>query len=219
MPREAAVPEATLVDNLAGGAARHPDKPIIVFGDAVLRYGEALARVEWLAGWLQQRCGVKRGDRVLLFGQNCPAWVLAYYAILRADAVVVPVSAMATSDDLAYHASDAGANLALVGREMADRALACRALRHVLLHDADGLDAQGVPGTTGWREVMAARLRPAPAQAGPDDLCVLPYTSGTTRTAPCSARCAARASGAGWVRTRWRCRWRRCSTCWACRTA
>jgi fatty-acyl-CoA synthase len=180
MPREVAVPEATLFDNLAAGAARHPDKPIIVFGDTVLHYGEALARVEWLAGWLQQRCGVQRGDRVLLFSQNCPAWVLAYYAILRADAAVVPVSAMATADDLAYHASDAGAHVALVGREMADRARVCGGLRHVLVHDAHGLDAPGEPGTTGWREAMSARLQPTAPQAGPDDLCVLPYTSGTT---------------------------------------
>ena len=43
-----------------------------------------------LAGWLQAR-GVKRGDRVLLYMQNCPQYVVAAFAVLRADAVIVPV--------------------------------------------------------------------------------------------------------------------------------
>jgi fatty-acyl-CoA synthase len=36
------------------------------------------------------------------------------------------------------------------------------------------------PGVTLWRDVLASGLRPGPLTAGPDDLCVMPYTSGTT---------------------------------------
>jgi len=180
MPRELALPEATLFDNLRATAEANPGKPLVIFNEQVLSYGEALARIEALAAWLQQRCGVQRGDRVLLFSQNCPAYVVAYYAVLRADAVVVPVNAMCTADELGYQARDAAARVALVGREMAERAKACAGIDHVLLHDADSLQSEASPGTTGWREVMAAALRPAPHAARPDDLSVLPYTSGTT---------------------------------------
>ncbi len=180
LPRELALPEATLFDNLRATAEASPGKPLVIFNEQGLSYGEALVRIEALAAWLQQRCGVQRGDRVLLFSQNCPAYVVAYYAILRADAVVVPVNAMCTADELGYQAQDAAARVALVGREMAERALACAGIAQVLVHDADSLQAEASPGSTGWREVMAAALRPAPHAALADDLCVLPYTSGTT---------------------------------------
>jgi fatty-acyl-CoA synthase len=36
------------------------------------------------------------------------------------------------------------------------------------------------PGVTLWRDVLACGLQPGPLTAGPDDLCVMPYTSGTT---------------------------------------
>lgn len=117
MPRELTLPEATLFDNLHRVAQSQPAKPLVIFDDKALRYGQALAHVEALAAWLQQRCGVQRGDRVLLFSQNCPAYVVAYYAVLRADAVVVPVNAMCTADELGYQAQDASARVALVGRE------------------------------------------------------------------------------------------------------
>ena len=47
-------------------------------------------------GWFfyKKKCNVKRGDRVALYMQNCPQFVIAYYAILRADAMVVPINPM-----------------------------------------------------------------------------------------------------------------------------
>ena len=68
--------------------------------------------------WLQHKCGVAKGDRVLLDMQNCPQFVIAYYAILRADAVVVPVSPMNVTDELAHYIDDSGSNTALVGQEV-----------------------------------------------------------------------------------------------------
>jgi hypothetical protein len=54
----------------------------------------AVRRGERIAGYLQHRCGVRKGDRVLLFMQNSPQFVIAYYGILRANAVVVPLNPM-----------------------------------------------------------------------------------------------------------------------------
>ena len=173
------VPQRSLWGNLRAAAQRHADKPAILFGDSVLVYGELLARTEQLAGWLQQAAGVQRGDRVLLFAQNSPAFSTAYYAVLRADAMVVPVNAMSTADELAWLAENSGAAVAIVGPEMAERARACPALRAVLVIDATAEPfADG--RFTAWQAAMAAGLAPAPHAAGPDDLCVLPYTSGTT---------------------------------------
>ena len=51
-------------------------------------YRELQRQAELLAGFLQKRCGVRKGDRVILDMQNSPQFMIAYYAILRADAVV-----------------------------------------------------------------------------------------------------------------------------------
>ncbi|HSW08947.1 long-chain-fatty-acid--CoA ligase [Aquabacterium sp.] len=217
LPRTLEPPQRTLFGNLAAAAVRAPERTAIVFCDTPLRYDTLLRQVEQLAGWLQQRCGVQRGDRVLLFSQNCPQFTVAYYAVLRADAVVVPVNAMSTAAELAYFADDSGARVAIVGAELAERAVTLLAadgphggphsgphsgrLDHVIAHRyADAVapdvlagDAGTVPdwvrrsaditlpsGVTDWRSALAAALPPAPAQATPDDLCLLPYTSGTT---------------------------------------
>ncbi|MBI5257765.1 MAG: AMP-binding protein [Burkholderiales bacterium] len=200
IPRSLEVPERTLFGNLAAAAERAPQRAAIVFCEQALSYAELLRQAEALAGWLQQRCGVRRGDRVLLFSQNCPQFSTAYYAVLRADAVVVPVNAMSTADELAYFATDSGARVALVAAELAGHAATLQArglLDHVVVHryaDAAAPAALAAApeavresaslalpeGCTDWRDALAAALTPAPPEATPDDLCLLPYTSGTT---------------------------------------
>ena len=59
-----------------------------------MTYAELLRQVDALAGYLQNVCGVRRGDRVMIALQNSPQYVMAYYAVMRADAVIVPVNPM-----------------------------------------------------------------------------------------------------------------------------
>ena len=74
-----------------------------------------------IAGFLQQRCGVRKGDRVLLFMQNSPQFVIAYYGILRADAVVVPLNPMNLTQEFLRCAQDAGATTVVVSQELYPR--------------------------------------------------------------------------------------------------
>src|SRR5262249_1544130 len=97
MPRQLEVPQTSLWFNIEGSAARFPDKPAVIFYDSVLSYCELKRGAEHLAGFLQQRCAVQRGDRVALFLHNSPQFIVAYYAILRAGAMVVPVNSMSTA--------------------------------------------------------------------------------------------------------------------------
>ena len=59
-----------------------------------------------------------RGDRVLLYLQNSPQFVIAYYAILRADAVVVPVNPMNRAEELRHYVEDSDARVAFVGQDV-----------------------------------------------------------------------------------------------------
>jgi len=200
VPKTLPPPDRSLWQCLADSAERHPDKPAIVFYDSLLSYAELVRQAEALAGWLQRVANVQRGDRVLLFSQNCPQFVVATYALLRADAVVVPANAMWTADELDHLLQDSGAGLALVAQELIERvqpAIEQGLLRRaVAIRYADALTAPTrvpVPAwvaeapvppadarITPWRDVLAAGQHPLPHRATPDDLAVLPYTSGTT---------------------------------------
>jgi fatty-acyl-CoA synthase len=199
-PHEITLPATSLFANLEVSALRYPGKPATIFYGAPMTYAQLHASAERLAGFLQQRCGVGRGDRVLLHMQNSPQWVTAFYAILRADAVVVPVSPALVTDELRHMATDAGARVAITAQELWPRLapLAGGApLSHAIV--ATYSDALGgatdpeVPdfvraprsvapgqGVAPWGDALAAGLAPGPHRAGPSDLAVLPYTSGTT---------------------------------------
>src|SRR5690606_39172702 len=171
---------------------------IIYYGTS-LTYAELERQAEALAGYLQH-AGVKAGDRVLLYMQNSPQFVIGFYAILRANAVVVPVNPMNRKAELEYLIADTEAEVALCGRELLDNIselVGSAGLREVIvtaygdyvreptdlaLPDAVTLDSSlpDLPGLTPWQQAMEAAYEPGPLTAGPDDLCVIPYSSGTT---------------------------------------
>jgi fatty-acyl-CoA synthase len=72
-----------------------------VFYDTAVTFGEFADEAERVAGFLEGQCGVRKGDRVLLFMQNSPQFAIAYYGILRANAVVVPINPMCQTQELA----------------------------------------------------------------------------------------------------------------------
>ena len=192
VPRTLEVPRVSVYANLAARAAERPQHCAINFYGSEISYGELKREADALAGYLQQRCGVKKGDRVLLYLQNSPQYVIAFYAIVRADAVVVPVNPMNRTEELRHYVDDAQAKLAIVGQEVHERIAPLR-IEHVIvaaysdfLRKATDLpipDFVREPRQSlriAWREAVEAALQPGEHRAGPDDLAVMPYTSGTT---------------------------------------
>ena len=199
LPKHLTVPKTPLGFNLEVAAKRYPDKSAIIFYDKKISYARLNTEVECLAGYLQQQCGVGKGDRVLLDMQNCPQFIIAYYAILRADAVVVPVSPMNVTDELAHYIDDSGATTALVGQEVYGRfrpMLGTRVKNLIVATYVDYLPADTdftVPVFIGekkmesqdgsvvpWMDALSAGLHPSPQKAKADDLAAILYTSGTT---------------------------------------
>ena len=211
VPHAFTPPQTTLWDNLAISAQRFPDKDALVFLGRTLSYRELLQQSERIAAWLAAS-GVKQGDRVLLYMQNCPQWVAAHFGILRANAVVVPVNPMNRAKELEHYISDAGAVVAITSADLAGEMGAAsrsvpsgQGLQHVLVtrftdaFDESALADPVLPASwhgwltsphspspaTGpklhhWTDVLQNSL-PVPDYAvTPDDLAVLPYTSGTT---------------------------------------
>lgn len=121
LSRSLSLPQNNLYDNLAVSARRYPGKAAIDFYGNIITYGELDRRVCALAGYLRREGALSDGDRVLLDMQNSPAFIVAYYAILRAGGVVVPVNPMNRTDELSWCVEDSGARLALVAQEVADQ--------------------------------------------------------------------------------------------------
>jgi len=207
-PKTLTIPATPLHFNLEVDAARYPDKTALFYYGRSITFAELKRQVDALAGWLQQVAGVRRGDRVILDLQNSPQFVIGYYAILRADAAVVPVNPMLRTEELAYLCEDSGARVALFGQELLEawRPLLGGPVPHaVVAAYADYLPdepdpllagialpeavraarialsgAEAAAGAFAWSDAIGAARAPAPPLAGPDDLAVLPYTSGTT---------------------------------------
>src|SRR5262249_14935812 len=126
MPRHIDVPAASLWFNVEVSATRYPNKPAIVFYDSILTYSQLRQGAEHLAGFLQQRCGVQRGDRVVLFLHNSPQFIVAYYAILRAEAMVVPLNSMSTASELTHIIGDCGARVLITAQDLLQHAQPCK---------------------------------------------------------------------------------------------
>ena len=215
LPRSITPPQTSLWHNLAVSALRFPDKPALVFFDQALSYAAVLQQAERLAATLH-RLGVRKGDRVLLDLQNCPQWVVAHFAILRVDAVVVPVNPLNRAEELKHYITDPDVKVAITAADLApelakasDALPESTRLAHLIVtHYSDAFE--GLASTSGddamppsWRDWLGTRHAPPALQSGtvlawndalaasdisylpdhtstPQDLAVLPYTSGTT---------------------------------------
>ncbi|HSI67928.1 MAG TPA: AMP-binding protein, partial [Planococcus sp. (in: firmicutes)] len=112
------IPETTLFDNLLVTAKRYPDKEALVYYGARYTYRELLAEVESLAGYLEHEMKVASGERVLLFMQNSPQFLIGYYAILRVRGIVVPINPMSTAEELGFYIQDGEIRTGIVGQEL-----------------------------------------------------------------------------------------------------
>lgn len=200
LPRSLAVPQTPIAHNLQVSAERYPERTALIHEHRTLSYAALWQTVQALAGWLQKQ-GLGQGDRVLLAFQNSPEYVIGYYAILRADAVVVPCNPMLLTEELEHLATDSGARIALAAQDLLERftPLLGRWLDHVVV-SAAGVDhpgstpatpslADGGPppqppvlpaGCTAWDAALLAAHPPSVLRSRPQDLALLPYTSGTT---------------------------------------
>src|SRR5213078_1328454 len=121
VPRDLTIPDTSLWFNLEVSATRFPRKPAIILYDSIVTYAELRREAERLAGFLQKECGVRRGDRVALYLQNSPQFIIGYYAILRADAMVVPINPMNLTMEIAHIVTDSGTRVLICAQDQLAR--------------------------------------------------------------------------------------------------
>jgi long-chain acyl-CoA synthetase len=93
---------------LEDSARKFPNKDAFVFMDKPLSYSQTNAAANQVANGLVTN-GIKKGDRVALSCLNLPFFPIAYFGILKAGAIVVPLSVLLKRDEIEYHLQDSGA--------------------------------------------------------------------------------------------------------------
>jgi long-chain acyl-CoA synthetase len=159
-----------LASIVTASARRSPDAPAIRLGETQLSYSELDDRSARLAALLDAK-GVKPGDRVGVMLPNVPEFPIAYYGVLRAGGVVVPMNVLLKRREIAFYLEDSGAELLLAwhgfGEEARLGAEDAAELVEVEPESFAALLAEHEPGM----EV---------AETDEDDTAVILYTSGTT---------------------------------------
>jgi fatty-acyl-CoA synthase len=118
LPRSITPPEGSLWNNLAVSALRYPHKTALAFFDTHITYAQLLHKAELLAHYLLG-LGVQKGDRVVVCMQNCPQLIISHFAVLRLDALVVPVNPMNKAQELRHYITDPDTQVAITTADLA----------------------------------------------------------------------------------------------------
>src|SRR5579883_298612 len=184
--------------------ARFGEKPATWFFGKTMSYAELANAVNRAAKGLQG-LGVGRGSRVGLLFPNCPAFIIFYYAILKAGGTVVSFNPLYTVPELNHQAKDAGLDIMITldlqaifpkARSLLDAGV----LKTIVVVPFRGL-LPGMKGllfslfkrkeTASWKagsgivpatELQANDGRFDAPEINVDDIAVLQYTGGTTGT-------------------------------------
>lgn len=159
-------------------AAQHPHRPAIVFGQKKITYKALDELTNRIAAGLIS-LGIRKNDKVALFLDNCPEFVIGYFAILKAGAVVVPINYMFKIEEAKFVLQDSGAIAIITARAYLDIAEELRlrvdTLKHIISSGKSREDVRDfhkiAKSDTGILHKFFSN---------PDNLAVLLYTSGTT---------------------------------------
>jgi long-chain acyl-CoA synthetase len=173
-----------LASILRESAKVHPDKPALLFDGGRMTYGQLDAASDQLARGLRAE-EFRRGDRVGIQLPNIPQFVIAYFGILKAGCVAVPMNVLLKAPEMAFQLGNSHASALIAWAGTADEAAKAT--------DAAGVEHLYVVNTPGTPEarvgtpfdaLMAADpATPAPfEQTDPGETAVIIYTSGTTGT-------------------------------------
>ncbi|KWT97908.1 MULTISPECIES: AMP-binding protein [unclassified Variovorax] len=194
-------PEQPLHEYLRAHARERGNHPACIWYGHSMSYAELDAASDAFAARLQA-IGVKKGDPVVLFLNNCPQYLAAHYGIQKIGAIVCPSGPLNKEHELAYQVNDLNARVIVAASSLlpvVDKVRGQSALAHVfvvhyadLLPQAPTLDVPGdlaaaqreprlVPqGCEDLLAVMKSGARPAPVALSMDDVALMTYTSGTT---------------------------------------
>ncbi len=187
-------PRVTLYEFLETSARRFPDKSAIIFYGKRVSYSEILDASKRLATFLYKE-GIDKGDRVAIYMLNSPQWVISYFGIIRANAIVVPVNPMLRGEELEHILKDSGAKVVITTSELYPNLnpIAKKLnLKVVAGHLADYLPEKPelpvpdfmktrvkIEEAISWDSALR-EIDPPELKVNNEDVAMIPYTAGST---------------------------------------
>ena len=174
---------------LEDSAKRYPMKPAFTFMDTTLSYAQINGAANMVANGLKA-IGIQAGDKVALSCPNLPYFPIIYFGIIKAGAVVVPLSVLLKKDEIEYHLTDSEAKAYFCFTGVPDLPMgemgyagfkATRSCEHFFMIMPKPEMPSSIEGTATLGSLMAGQapqceMHPTNAE----DTCVIVYTSGTT---------------------------------------
>jgi len=165
-----------------------PERQAITFNQSHLTYGQLDSQAARVAAGLAA-LGIAPGDRVALSCPNLPFFPLAYFGILKAGAVVVPLNVLLKPREIAYHLRDSDARALIAFEGTADLPIGSMARAacddtgcpHLVIITANPAAATTISPALTLGQIMhshSGQFETCPCR--PDDTAVILYTSGTT---------------------------------------
>jgi long-chain acyl-CoA synthetase len=194
--------ERPLHEYLREHAREQPDKAAYLWYGRAISYAELDRASDAFAARLAQ-LGVRKGEPVALFLNNCPQYLIAHYGIQKLGAIVCPCSPLFKEHELQYQLDDLKARVIVAADTLApivSKVRAQTALTHVFATGHAELLADEAPSIDIPAELVALRAEPRQLPAGcedflaatrsgaaapdvaiaMDDVALMTYTSGTT---------------------------------------
>jgi long-chain acyl-CoA synthetase len=125
-----------------------------------------------------QGAGLSRGDKILIWGENRPEWIVAFWGALLSGVAVVPIDFRASADFLLKVRSVVAARIVLVGDDVTAPAEDDFTVWH--LHELNSANPAPSPAITTSREAREHHLQEVRAQTTKDDVVEIIFTSGAT---------------------------------------
>ena len=172
------VPNLNLSEQVFQAAASKPDA--IAMADGItgrtITYGSLLEQIRRTAAGLSAR-GIKKGDVVSLWSPNVPEWPIVFFAVVKLGAIVHTSNPVSTPDELAYQLTDGNVKMLFTVSALADKA------KQAIVESGRSIELFTIDETPGIPSLASIAIDKDPPSVSIDpanDLCVLPYSSGTT---------------------------------------
>jgi long-chain acyl-CoA synthetase len=195
VPRNLPYPEVPLYAILEKTAKEHPEKAVIAYSETSITYAELDTLSSRFAAALVA-LGVQKGDRVAIFLSNIPQFVIAYYGVLKAGAVLTAISPLHKEREVAYQLSDSGAETIVALDTLypiVEKVWRKTKLKNVVItrleeyaskHSVASSKIKQAPNVHSFQELLTESAKPSTVDINPrEDLAALQYTGGTTGTA------------------------------------
>ncbi len=165
-----------LTHMLSETVAANRERTALVYGDRRVSFRELAAEVAGLSVGLRG-LGVAPGDCVAVVLPNCPEFIVGFYAIARAQAIMLPLNPLFKEAELSYYLRDGQPRIVITDARRAElvRRVAAQLELPIELVLIDG----ELPGSRTFRELILPAEAEEPA-APCDGTVLYQYSSGST---------------------------------------